>query len=71
MSIWATLTTLAQNPVFSGVVGGGFVASLFYSLKSVPFQIWNFFRRWFTISLTIKGAQSFYPILNEWIAAYS
>jgi chaperone BCS1 len=68
MSIWSTLTTLAQNPVFSGVVGGGFVASIFYSLKSVPAQLWAFFRRWFTISLTIKGAQSFYPVLNEWIA---
>lgn len=67
MAIIDTLNTLIHNPVFSGMIGGGMVASLLYSLRAVPAKIATFIRRWFTVNLTIKGTQSFYPLLNQWI----
>jgi chaperone BCS1 len=51
---------LAENEIFAGMLGGSVMATLLYSLKSVPYQLWKgaewLFLRYCTIEVTLTNA---------------
>lgn len=60
---------LLQNDVFSGVVGGSFVASVLYTLREIPGKIYNFLIWRFTSRVTIHNDDAVFERLSEWLSA--
>lgn len=57
------------NPVVGGMVGLWLLGVITYVFKTTPFRIWEFIKRYTTITITLSSANvSFYDLL-DWLAA--
>lgn len=58
---------LLQNEFFVGIVLAGILTGLFYSLRSIPRNIWEFVK-WKTLTvLTVNSTDDIFPWIDKWL----
>jgi hypothetical protein len=64
------LQSLTNNPVFSGVLGGSFVVSILYSLKSIPSHLWTLLKWQFTCRVVVFNEDSAFEAVSAWLSKH-
>lgn len=62
------IRSLLDNPMFSGLVGGSFVASVIYMLREVPAKLAKALLLWCTSEITVHDNDGTFDRVNEWLS---
>ena len=69
MNIFRTISGLTKNSTFVTAVGTGIAGAAVGSAKNLPEIAKNAYRRWLTVSVTIRSSQEAFTAVDQWISA--
>lgn len=63
--------TLAHNDFMSGGLMLGMISGIVYWMKSMPFKLWRWFLRRFTVEVDIPDRDEAFIWIDKWLSAHS
>lgn len=65
------LVQLQHNELLIGLAGTSILISLLYTIRRLPIQIFDAFKWFFTVTITIRNDENIYTYVNDWCANLS